>query len=127
MDKSLTEIDTAAGARSGRDALAAQRHAVVLTPTRQALRRFRRHRLAVVGVVVVSIFILLAIFAPIIARSGPNAVDLLGRNQGPTAKHWLGTDRTGRSLDVIEENVRRYRAGETLVNQLMPEDVYTRG
>lgn len=37
-------------------------------------------------------------------------------------------DRTGRSLDVIEENARRYRAGTSpLVNQLMPEDVYTRG
>lgn len=36
-------------------------------------------------------------------------------------------DRTGRSLDIIEENVRRYRAGQPLVNQLAPEDVYTRG
>jgi phosphoglycerate dehydrogenase-like enzyme len=36
-------------------------------------------------------------------------------------------DRTGRSLAIIEENVRRYRAGETLVNLLRPADVYTRG
>ena len=36
-------------------------------------------------------------------------------------------DRTGRSLDVIEENVRRYRAGQPLLNELTPEDVYTRG
>ena len=35
-------------------------------------------------------------------------------------------DRTGRALDVIEENVRRYRAGERLLNQLTPEDVYTK-
>ena len=36
-------------------------------------------------------------------------------------------DRTGRSLDIICENVRRYRAGQLpLVNQLRPEDVYTR-
>jgi phosphoglycerate dehydrogenase-like enzyme len=35
-------------------------------------------------------------------------------------------DRTGRSLDIICENVRRYRAGEPLLNQLQPEDVYTR-
>jgi hypothetical protein len=28
---------------------------------------------------------------------------------------------------VIEENVRRYRAGEPLVNLLRPEDVYTKG
>lgn len=35
-------------------------------------------------------------------------------------------DRTGRSLQVIEENVRRYREGEPLLNQLTPRDVYTR-
>ena len=35
-------------------------------------------------------------------------------------------DRTGRSLDIIEENVRRYRAGQPLLNQLSPEDVYTK-
>ncbi|MBI3971616.1 MAG: D-2-hydroxyacid dehydrogenase [Chloroflexi bacterium] len=36
-------------------------------------------------------------------------------------------DRTGRSLDILCENVRRYRAGEPLLNLLKPEDVYTRG
>ncbi|WP_248928147.1 D-2-hydroxyacid dehydrogenase [Paenibacillus hamazuiensis] len=35
-------------------------------------------------------------------------------------------DRTGRSIDIIAENVRRYRAGETLINQLRPGDVYTK-
>ena len=100
MDKSVAETDARAPARSGQDALAARKNAVVLTPTRQALRRFRRHRLAVVGVGVLTIFVLLAVFAPLISRVGPNAVDLLGRNQGPTAKHWFGTDRTGRDTFV---------------------------
>jgi phosphoglycerate dehydrogenase-like enzyme len=36
-------------------------------------------------------------------------------------------DRTARSLEVIEENARRYRAGEPLLNLLTAEDVYTRG
>ncbi|WP_248930670.1 D-2-hydroxyacid dehydrogenase [Paenibacillus hamazuiensis] len=34
-------------------------------------------------------------------------------------------DRTGRSIDIIAENVRRYRAGEPLLNELRPDDVYT--
>ncbi len=96
MDNSVAESDARAIAPTRPDALTARKQAVVLTPTRQMLRRFRRHRLAVVGVLVVGLFVLLAIFAPIIARSGPNTVDLLARNQGPTAKHWFGTDRTGR-------------------------------
>jgi phosphoglycerate dehydrogenase-like enzyme len=35
-------------------------------------------------------------------------------------------DRTARSLDIICENVRRYRAGEPLLNLLQAADVYTR-
>src|SRR6476660_1237302 len=77
------------------DALQA-RQAKVVTPTQQALRRFRRHRLAVAGVIIVAIFIALSAAAPLVARRGPNDIDLLARNQGPTARHWLGTDRTGR-------------------------------
>jgi peptide/nickel transport system permease protein len=68
----------------------------VESPTRRALRRFRRHKLAVVGMVILGLFILLAVFAPVVARVDPNRVDLLTRNLGPTAKHWFGTDRTGR-------------------------------
>jgi phosphoglycerate dehydrogenase-like enzyme len=36
-------------------------------------------------------------------------------------------DRTGRSLEMIAENIRRYRAGERLLNLLTPADVYTHG
>lgn len=34
-------------------------------------------------------------------------------------------DRTRRSVDIIVENIRRYRAGEPLLNTLEPHDVYT--
>jgi phosphoglycerate dehydrogenase-like enzyme len=36
-------------------------------------------------------------------------------------------DRTGRSLEMITENIRRYRAGEGMLNLLTPSDVYTHG
>jgi phosphoglycerate dehydrogenase-like enzyme len=36
-------------------------------------------------------------------------------------------DRTGRSLEIICENARRYRAGEPMLNLLRPEDVWTLG
>ena len=35
-------------------------------------------------------------------------------------------DRTGAALDILLENIRRYRADETMVNLLRPEDVYTK-
>ncbi|HTN61105.1 MAG TPA: D-2-hydroxyacid dehydrogenase [Devosia sp.] len=34
-------------------------------------------------------------------------------------------DLVARSLDIIAENVRRYRAGDDLLNRIKPEDVYT--
>ena len=34
-------------------------------------------------------------------------------------------DRTGRSLDVIAENIRRYRTGQPLLNQLTAADIYS--
>lgn len=72
------------------------RRATVQTPTRQAFRRFRRHRLAVTGVFIVAAFILLSAFAPLVARVDPNTVNLRARSQGPSAEHPFGTDRTGR-------------------------------
>jgi phosphoglycerate dehydrogenase-like enzyme len=36
-------------------------------------------------------------------------------------------DRIGRSLDIICENLRRFRAGEPMLNALTREDIYTRG
>lgn len=36
-------------------------------------------------------------------------------------------DRTARSLDIIVENIRRFQAGEDMLNRLRPEDRYSRG
>ena len=68
----------------------------VLSPTRQTVKRFLRHRVAVVGLIVVTLIVLIAVFAPLITRYGPDTIDLRTRKQGPTADHWFGTDRTGR-------------------------------
>ncbi len=36
-------------------------------------------------------------------------------------------ERTQRSIDIIIENVGRYRRGESMVNALTPDDLYTKG
>ena len=33
-------------------------------------------------------------------------------------------DRTGRSIEILRENARRYRAGEPMLNQMRQADVY---
>ncbi len=72
------------------------RHAKIESPTRQVIRRFRRHKLAMTGLVIFLVIVLLCIFAPYVGRYDPDAVDLLARNQGPSRDHLFGTDRTGR-------------------------------
>ncbi|HEV2529322.1 MAG TPA: oligopeptide ABC transporter permease [Thermomicrobiales bacterium] len=59
---------------------------------------FRRHRLAVAGMVVMGILIFIGIFAPLIAPHDPNAVSLANFREPPTSEHLLGTDAQGRDV-----------------------------
>jgi peptide/nickel transport system permease protein len=73
--------------------------------TRQQLeiwRIFIRNRKACTGMIIVGIFILLAIFGPIIIRQDPHTftTDLL---QSPSGSHWFGTTNFGE--DVLVQTV----------------------
>jgi peptide/nickel transport system permease protein len=68
----------------------------VRSPWRQVVRRFLRHRLAMVGLTIFVAIALMAIFAPLVTLHGPSHTDLRARNLEPSADHWFGTDRTGR-------------------------------
>jgi peptide/nickel transport system permease protein len=86
---------TAVSTRGRLDGL--RRQTEVVSPGRQTVRRFLRHRVAVIGLAVVSLIVVAAILAPVITRSeGPDVIDLRARNEEPSPRHWLGTDRTGR-------------------------------
>lgn len=68
-------------------------------------RKFRRNRLALVGMVIVAVVIFIAIFAPFIAPYHWNArfdVDGDGKldhdPHSPTSEHMLGTDHRGRDI-----------------------------
>lgn len=60
-------------------------------------RRFCRHKLAVVCLVVLLALILLAVLAPWIAPYGPTKISG-GFSKPPDAEHWLGTDQIGRDM-----------------------------
>ena len=61
------------------------------------VRRFRRHKPAVVGLVILIILILSAVLAPFITMD-PDALSVSERKQGPSAAHNLGTDEAGRDV-----------------------------
>jgi peptide/nickel transport system permease protein len=58
----------------------------------------RHHPLAAAGVVLVVIFVILALFAPWIARQDPASIHLPARLDPPSGAHWLGTDELGRDI-----------------------------
>jgi peptide/nickel transport system permease protein len=61
-------------------------------------QRFRRHRIAMVGLTILAILAFCAIFAPIIAHNDPYHTTLGLIRKPPTAAHWLGGDSSGRDV-----------------------------
>jgi peptide/nickel transport system permease protein len=70
----------------------------VESPARRALRRLWRRKGAVVGLVVVALFVAIAIFAPLISPYDPAAQSWTAVRKAPSWAHWLGTDDVGRDV-----------------------------
>ncbi|PSR20822.1 MAG: diguanylate cyclase [Sulfobacillus acidophilus] len=64
----------------------------------RAWRRFLRNRLAVVGLIIIVGFTVMAVAAPLIAPYRPDATNFAIAFQAPSARHWLGTDDLGRDV-----------------------------
>jgi peptide/nickel transport system permease protein len=58
----------------------------------------RRNVLASIGMVLVAVFVVFALFAPWIAPQNPSDIDLPARLQPPSGAHWFGTDELGRDI-----------------------------
>src|SRR5882757_10285442 len=58
----------------------------------------RRNVLASIGMVLVAVFVIFALFAPWIAPQNPSNIDLPSRLQPPSGAHWFGTDELGRDI-----------------------------
>src|SRR5262245_46007724 len=72
---------------------------------REAFRRVRRNPAAIVGAVIVLLFVLIAIVGPFFVPYSPTdtigiqsgeVASGAGRIPGPSAEHWLGYDHQGR-------------------------------
>jgi peptide/nickel transport system permease protein len=64
----------------------------------EAWRRFRKHRLAVVSAVLLSIIILAVLAGPLVWTVPIDEIDFRARLQGPSWEHPFGTDDLGRDL-----------------------------
>lgn len=68
------------------------------TPGREAWKRFKRNKTAIIGLIVVIVLILIAIFADIIAPYEFQAQNFEEMLQRPSLKHLFGTDAFGRDI-----------------------------
>jgi peptide/nickel transport system permease protein len=66
--------------------------------------RFRHQPLAVIGLLLLVLFVGMAVFAPAVAPYDPATIDLTHRllspslSHGPSHAHWFGTDELGRDI-----------------------------
>lgn len=64
-----------------------------------AWRRFRKHKVAMIGAAVLTIFIVASIAGPVVYKVDPEGLDALNLLVGPlTPGHLLGTDEVGRDM-----------------------------
>jgi len=59
---------------------------------------FRGNPTAMIGLGIIAVLLLTALFAPLLATHSPTAQVLVDRLQPPSAEHWLGTDELGRDI-----------------------------
>ncbi len=70
----------------------------IQSPNALLLRRFLQEKTAVFGLLVIAIFALLALLAPVVAPFDPLAQDIPNGLAPPSPEHWLGTDKLGRDI-----------------------------
>jgi peptide/nickel transport system permease protein len=68
------------------------------TPAARAWRRLQQRRSAVLGLAVMVVLVLVAIFAPLIAPHDPAQQTWTAVRKPPSWQHWFGTDESGRDL-----------------------------
>ncbi len=75
-------------------------------------RRFLRHRVAVVGLVILGAIATMALLAGVIAPGSPTALDAGAFQAAPSSAHLLGTDSVGR--DVLSRLIYAARVSLTV-------------
>jgi len=89
-------IDQAAAVGRGRPARPAKGR---LRRAAQTVEAFiSESRLNALGVAIVALVLLVALFGPLIAPQNPNQINLIAILQHPSVHHWFGTDDVGRDL-----------------------------
>ena len=79
-------------------ATTATAHAVPPRAGNRAWNKFKRNKVALVGAFIVLFFVVLAIFAPLLASHDPFQTSFMTIRKAPSSAFWLGTDELGRDI-----------------------------
>jgi oligopeptide transport system permease protein len=69
-----------------------------LTYWKDVWRRFKKNRIALIGLFLLAIVIFLVMFGPLMSGQDYTRMNYEIKNQSPSLQHWFGTDSTGRDL-----------------------------
>jgi peptide/nickel transport system permease protein len=89
-EQAISEKSSVSGTTLGREIRNRQRF--------ETVRRFAQSWFAMIGLSFLTIILLVAIFAPVVATHSPTDQSLLTRLQGPSSEHIFGTDQLGRDV-----------------------------
>ncbi len=67
-------------------------------PWKQGMAKLLRNKAACFGAIIIFLFLLSALFAPLLYSGNPNAPDLIHSLERPSVDHLLGTDQLGRDI-----------------------------
>ena len=67
-------------------------------PVNRTWRKLRANKSALIGAAVVTVFVALALLAPVLPIADPNATDWGAIRKAPSAAAWMGTDAIGRDV-----------------------------
>lgn len=70
----------------------------VESPWKIVGKRLKRNKLAMLGLVIILLMVIAAVFAPFLTPYGRDATNLSNSNQPPSSEHLLGTDSLGRDM-----------------------------
>ena len=68
------------------------------SPFGRSLRRLVGNKAILIGIVILTIVVLAAVLAPLVAPYAPNKLSIVNRLQAPSAAHLFGTDEFGRDI-----------------------------